>query len=355
MRGQNADGDEPVAEQIQQCFTERRQEFHDDLHRTELDCLEARVLGIADKLTYLIRRYHVQLPELVHLLITARLCWRFADVWRGFEGRTAHEVQQWPTTLTHAADVLDAATNLLFAEWFEAHHAASTVLSHDMLEEAQEEEAVACLASAELERRSADPDSGWGPEALERLFAEAVETYNGTPRRRAQRWTKDAEQWIEDYGNRAIASRIEGVENEVLEMVREQLDTVRFLGEHGPEDLHAIPAQIRTTVALLRKAARTIGRFRWPDAVDDSGRRFFARGRRPQFATEAACARRLVDYFKADTNQPLYEHVGQLLAATFPETFGLSCQSKRPRDAVRQLLKTYPDQSTAVPINATPD
>ena len=96
---------------------------------------------------------------------------------------------------------------------------------------------------------------------------------------------------------------------------------------------------------MVSSSARTIEGRSWRTAEDGAGRRIFTQGPRRKLWIEAACARALVKLFRHETGRALYEHVGDLLIATFPSLAQWAHGAKRPRDRVKDLLKDYPEPS----------
>ena len=236
--------------------------------------------------------YHVDPVGLLEILRQNRLRWRFDNVWRMFQDRRLKELETWPGSLEQAADQLALAKPLLLHEWCDA--IAALFSDGREIQIAEEDGQSAILVSTELPE-SARPDTAVGlSECLERV----------------------------EVGRLAM------------------LGDARINETSGHMEV-GFYDQIDQAIAVLRKSAMTLRRRDLKagrDAV--TGKPIFGPGPRRKFSHEADCARELVDFFESETGRPLYDHVGRLLRATFPESCGRwsSRGEKRLRDRVKQLL-----------------
>jgi hypothetical protein len=76
-------------------------------------------------------------------------------------------------------------------------------------------------------------------------------------------------------------------------------------------------ARLRVAIVVLQHAAATVEGLPVDEAGYDENHRIFVPGRR-RSPFEASAAEELVVFFRHHASRPLYEHVGRLLAATFP-------------------------------------
>ncbi len=275
--------------------------------RAETAALCSRLSEQAEPtLSWLARRYHVEVPRVLAVLWRYRMAWRFENDWKPFaDGATLRDAEAYAEKFETAAVALDALRGFLTLDWRESFAKVVAIMEESSEREMDWNELLRRLGRAEV-RRQAAKGTRPTPQGLARLAAsEAFEQF------------------------------------EALELLR------------SPDDAQAlhVPQQIEDTIAVLRKAAWICRRREWSAIVDSCGREVFRPGKRRQLVLEKDCATELVQFLRAETGRALLDHVGQLLMATFPETCGArwgSCarnaidDGKRLKDAVAQMLGAPP-------------
>lgn len=288
-------GDDETTAAVRAWFEARREQETDDNRRAHLDRLEESLLRQAmdGYIIPLVRDHHVEVETILNMLATFRLRWAVGDPHMLFRFK-ATDIASFPRQLEISAMILDLAAPLLCQEWAESAH--------------------------EIQGNGTAVDQ----DAFERLRASA------TPR---------------ELPATATGGEVDA------ELLRAQTEVERLevaglgsmLAEKG---LNARQA-MGVASAVLRKAAATIGRLDWANAENVEGRPIYGPHRRQELFVERECASALVTIFEYETERPLYDYVGALLAATFPSLAHWArphrrgrgeARHARLRDRVKQLI-----------------
>ncbi len=274
------------------------------------------LLAVVSTLEYLTFHYHIDLEYVLIMLIDSRLRWVFANVWRFFETRTLREIEAHADSLEKAATILREGRAMLVHLWDESLQRFTDTLNNPP------------RSSAATENSGSTDD----PEELRLLSLLAL----GEARRYAAERKRKGEQLPASPPQDLIQTFIsEAFEQREVVALPPLAELELKAGERWLDLRRLIDVAIEVT----SKAALTFRRRDWKFAVDPDGHPIFRRGRRRTFVLESDCAESMVDFFRHETSRSLYEHVGELLKAVYPETCGKWGDRGKPlRDRVKQLL-----------------